>query len=241
MVRRAGDRHEPAELRRGTRLAPRILARGAVVRAALVPTQAGPLDGDEDRVRIVVGPGATLVLEPVAATLALPGDDGIALTLDVTVQTGARLVLDEAPLIVAAGAGVTRRCTVDLEREAVAALRETVVLGRDGEPPGSLDGALRATCDGRVLLHDAVRLGAPATAHVALAPGHRVLATVCLLGTRPPGAQDCELAGPGALRRASGASLPAVEGMLAPVWAAWSRLALSGAAAAARPAAAAPA
>jgi hypothetical protein len=51
-----GDRHELHELRRGARLAPRILTGGAPVRAAFVPTQAGPLAGDEDRIRIVVRP-----------------------------------------------------------------------------------------------------------------------------------------------------------------------------------------
>ena len=124
-----------------TRLAPRILGRGAgAVRAAFVPTQAGPLAGDRDRARIVVGAGATLVVEPVAATLALPG--AARTRADARRRpssAGGRLVLDEAPLIVAAGADVERRCTIELGAGAVAALRETVVLGRDGEPPGTLD------------------------------------------------------------------------------------------------------
>lgn len=243
VVRRAGAGHELAELRRGARLAPRVLARGAVVRIAFVPTQAGPLAGDEDRVRIVVGAGARLAVEPVAATLALPGDAGIALTLDVTVEAGGRLVLDEGPLIVAAGAAVTRRCTVALGDGAVAALRETIVLGRDGEPPGTLDSELRATLAGRALLHDGLRVGPAspeADAHVALAPGDRVLGAVCLLGLRPGGAGDDRfaLAGPGALRRASAAALADVDAALAPAWRAWSR-AVSGAGASGRPAAAA--
>jgi urease accessory protein len=227
-VRRTGDRHELCELRRGARLTPRILAGGAAVRAAFVPTQAGPLAGDEDRVRIVVGAGATLAVEPVAATLALPGAERIVLTLDVTVEAGGRLVLDEAPLIVAAGADVVRRCSVELAEGAVAALRDTVVLGRDGEPPGTLDSELRATLAGRVLLHDGLRFCAasPATdAHVALAPGQRVLATACLLGLRPP-EPALALAGPGALTRAAGASLAAVDAAMADTWQAWSQRAL---------------
>ena len=143
-----------------TRLAPRILARGAVVRAAFVPTQAGPLAGDRDSARIVVGAGATLVLEPVAATLALPGAARTVLRLDVTVRERGRLVLDEGPLIVAAGAEVERRCVIELETGAVAALRETIVLGRDGEAPGTLDATLRATLAGRPLLHDGLRFEA---------------------------------------------------------------------------------
>jgi urease accessory protein len=219
-----------------------VLARGRVVRAALVPTQAGPLAGDEDRVRIVVGAGATLIVEPVAATLALPGAAGIVLSLDVTVEAGGRFVLDEAPLIVAAGAHVTRRCTVTLQGPgAVAVLRETVVLGRDGEPPGTLDSELRATLDGRALLHDGLRVGAAspqADAHVALAPSHRVLGTICLLGARPQGGEPYALAGPGALRRATGPSLAVVDRALEATWRAWSAGALSAAGASAGPAAA---
>jgi urease accessory protein len=200
-----------------------------VVRAAFVPTQAGPLAGDEDAVRIVVGAGAALVVEPVAATLALPGAQRIRLALEVTVGAGGRLVLDEAPLIVAAGADVTRRCTIELADGAVAALRETVVLGRDGEPPGTLDSVLRATLRGRVLLHDGVRVSAGTAAgdvHVALAPGHRVLCTACLLGARPP-APAVALTGTGALARATGASLAAVDADIAATWRAWSQRALA--------------
>ena len=155
------------------------------MRAAFVPTQAGPLAGDRDSARIVVGAGATLIVEPVAATLALPGAARTVLGLDVTVGAGGRLVFDEGPLIVAAGADVERRCTIELEAGAVAALRETVILGRDGEPPGALDSSLRVTLAGRPLLHDALRLHSADGAHVALAPGHRVVTTISLLGARP--------------------------------------------------------
>jgi urease accessory protein len=216
-----------ADLRRGSRLAPRVLGRDAgAVRAAFVPTQAGPLAGDRDRTRIVVGAAATLIVEQVAATLALPGAARTLLALDVTVEAGGRLVLDEAPLIVAAGADVEWHCTLALGEGAVAALRETVVLGRDGEPPGTLVSTLRATLDGRALMHDGLRLGPGGDdAHVALAPGHRVVSTACLLGMRPDGgspAGACALAGPGALLRATGPSLAVTEAAGAAVWTAWS-------------------
>jgi urease accessory protein len=213
------------DLRRGARLAPRILARepGGLVRAAFVPTQAGPLAGDEDRARIVVGPGAALVVEPVAATLALPGAERTRLTLDVLVHEDGWLVLDEGPLIVAAGADVERRCTLVLAAGAVVALRETVVLGRDGEARGTLRATTRATLAGRPLLHDGLRAGPGGAAdHVALAPGHRGVSSACLLGIRPAPSSDAyALAGPGALIRASGVSLAATERAVAARWAAW--------------------
>jgi len=217
-----------AELRRGTRLAPRILGRegGGTVRAAFVPTQAGPLAGDHDAARIVVGPGATLVVEPVAATLVLPGAALTTSQLDVTVAAGGRLVLDEAPLIVAAGATVRRRCTIELQVGGVAALRETLVLGRDGEPPGTLDSSLRVTLDGRPLLHDGLRFDAPPPADdafVALAPGERVVCTVSLLGARPrAGRGVLMLDGPGGLLRATGRSLAPVEAAVQSAWRSWS-------------------
>jgi urease accessory protein len=225
----AGGGHAVAELRRGARLAPRILQRGAgAVRAAFVPTQAGPLAGDHDGARIVVGPGATLVVEPVAATLALPGAARTVLALDVTVRAGGRLVLDEGPLIVAAGADVERRCVIELEAGAVAALRETLVLGRDGEPPGSLDSTTRVTLAGAALLHDGLRFAATGAAHVALAPGHRVVAGAGLFGMRPPVAVAgaLRLEGAGALLRATGASTAATDAALAACWQAWARAAL---------------
>jgi urease accessory protein len=174
-------------------------------------------------VRIAVGAGATLIVDPVAATLALPGPARTLLTLDVTVAEGGRLVLDEAPLIVAAGAEVERHCAIELAEGAVAALRETVVLGRDGEPPGLLVSTLRATLAGRALLHDGLRLGpAGADAHVALPPTHRVVATVGLLGARAaPAGGVLALARAGALRRATGPSLAGVESALADLWRTW--------------------
>ena len=202
-------------LRRGARLAPRVIGPGQV---AIVPTQAGPLDGDHDRVRLHVGAGATLVTVPIAATLALPGSS--RLELEATVEAGGRLALDEAPLIVAEGAAVIRRTRVVLGPGAVAAVRDVVVMGRSGEARGRLDAEFRATLEERPLLHDALRLE-PGSAgdHVALAPGHRVVGTVCLLGERDE--EEPALAGPGALRRATGPDVPCVEAALARTWARW--------------------
>jgi urease accessory protein len=206
-------------LRRSARLAPRVLSHGPITRAALVPTQAGPLAGDHDRVRLHVGPGATLVLVPIAATVALPGAARSTLELDATVEAGGRLVLDEPPLIVAEGADVVRTIRLTLGPGAVAAVRDLVVLGRAGEGPGRLDSSLRVTLDGRPLLHDALRVEPAAhDAHVALAPGHRVIGTVCVLGA-PAGDAGHALAGPGALWRATGPEAPSVEAALAPPWA----------------------
>jgi urease accessory protein len=198
-------------LRRSARLSPQILSRGPVVRVALVPTQAGPLDGDHDRVRLHVGAETTLVMVPIAATVALPGAS--RLERETTVE--GVLVLDEPPLIVAEGAAVVRRTRIDLAPGAVAFVRDIVVLGRSGEGPGRLDSTLRATLDGRPLLHDALRIEPAARDdYVAVPPGHRVIGTAALLGERTE--LGSPLAGPGALERATGPDLPAVEAALQP-------------------------
>lgn len=220
-------------LRRGARLAPRVLVADSTgVRACLVPTQAGPLAGDHDRVEIGVGTGATLIVGPIGAACALAGSARTLLELEVELQVGARLVFEEAPLILAYGANVARSATVKLAAGAVAALRDIVVLGDEGQAGAgvSLASSLRITDPDGVLLHDALRID-PALvhddAHVALAPGHRVVGTLSLFGLRPsvddPAA--LALARQGLLRRATAPGLAAVHAELAPTWADWSRAA----------------
>ncbi|MGI8593222.1 MAG: urease accessory protein UreD [Solirubrobacteraceae bacterium] len=225
--------HVVERLRRGQRLAPRILdAGGGAVHACLLPTQAGPLAGDHDRVRIEVGADATLVVSTITATLALPGSTLIRLDLDVAVGPRARLVLEDPPLIVAAGADVARSTAVTLAAGAVAALRDTVVLGRAGERGGRLLSTLRVTDDDGVVLHDALRLD-PVTsrqdAHVALAPGHRAAGTLCLLGADAQDEPQFVLARAGALRRATARGLAELDAELAAPWARWVRAVAPGA------------
>ena len=146
----------------------------------------------------------TLTVEPIAANVALPGPERTVLELDVTVGAGARLILEDAPLVVAAGADVLRTTTIRLAPGAVAIVRDVVILGRAGEGPGRLESVLR--CDG--ILHDALRVD-PETwaedAYVALAPGHRAIGTYAELGV--PG----NLHGPGHLERVSAPSAADVE------------------------------
>jgi urease accessory protein len=184
-----------AELRRGARIVPRVLGPG---RLTFVRSQAGPLAGDRDRVELVVG--ADLVVEPIAATVALPGPERTVLELVIEVAAGVRLEFADAPLVVAEGADVVRSTVIRLAAGATAVVRDVVVLGRAGEGPGRLESVLRAEGPEGVIVHDALRVE-PATwardAYVALAPGHRAIGTVCELGV--PGNLD----GPGSLWRFS--------------------------------------
>jgi urease accessory protein len=208
-----------AELRRGPRLAFRVLSTDPV-RAALVPVQAGPLAGDHDIVRIRVGAGETLILEPIAATLALPGPARTRLELHA--EVAGRLILDEPALIVPAGADVLRITRIELAEGAVVAWRDTVILGRAGEGPGRVEATTRVTLAGAPLLHETLRLDPEQDdAYVALPPGHRVAGTVALLGL--PG----NLAGPGSLWRATGATASEVDAALRDAWGGASQRVLS--------------
>jgi hypothetical protein len=86
-------------------------------------------------------------------------------------------------------------------------VRDLVILGRAGERPGRLESLLRS--DG--ILHDALRVD-PMTwdedAYVALAPGHRAIATQVELGV--PGNLD----GPGSLWRFSAPGAAACDAWL---------------------------
>ncbi|HEY6891139.1 MAG TPA: urease accessory protein UreD [Solirubrobacter sp.] len=202
-------------------------------RITLLRSQAGPLAGDHDRVEIIVESG-TLEVEPIAATIALPGPERTVLELDVTVEDGARLVLEDAPLIVAEGADVLRTTTVRLGIGATAIVRDLVVLGRAGEGLGRLESVLRVEGPDGAILHDALRIEPDEDDdHVALAPGHRAIGTVATFGERrvsrvepekvdARGAETVafaagELAAGGWLARASGVSAADVVAQLARV------------------------
>ncbi len=78
-----------------------------------------------------------------------------------------------------------------------------------------------------MLLHDELRIDpafARADAYVALAPGHRVVGTLCLFGERPPCDDPAalRLARDGTLRRATAPDMAAVHAELEHTWSQWS-------------------
>ena len=223
------------------RAAPRDAPRAArartaagVVRAALVPTQAGPLAGDArpraDRRRRRARRSSS---SRSPRRSRCPAPRGIVpARCDVAVGAGGRLVLDEAPLILAAGADVERR----VHDRARGRARRRVARDASSSAATARRPAARQRPAGvrpAALLHDGLRVGpasGDADAHVALAPGHRVLGMTCLLGARPAEEDDdavMALAAGGALRRAAGPGTAAVDAALECVWAAWTARALA--------------
>lgn len=179
--------------------------RGA--RVCLVPDGALLLAGDAVAVDIVVGPDARLEIVEAAGTVAydMTGGEPAAWDVDVRVEAGAGLCWAGEPFVVSHGAHVRRRTTLHLADGAVAALRETLVLGRHGECPGRIEQLWRAESAGGVpLLTEELHLDAG-----SLRPGllgrHRVVGSVALVGTRPPAelapAGRMDLEGPGTVWR----------------------------------------
>jgi urease accessory protein len=136
---------------------PRILApAGRLARVALVQSRASLLCGDDVRVRIELGRGASLELVELGATLANDVRGGLPARLDVGVSlaAGGRLVWLAEPLIASAGCALERRLRVELGPGARALLGESLVLGRHGEEPGRVGSRTRITLEGRPLVDE---------------------------------------------------------------------------------------
>ncbi|KAF0847281.1 urease accessory protein UreD [Nocardia caishijiensis] len=132
----------------------------------LIGTAATPLGGDELDIRIVVRPGARLVVRSVAATIALPSavTPRSSARWYFEVGTGGELDFDPEPTIVAGGADHHMVTTVVLAVDARLRLRERVQLGRSGEDGGGWRGDLVADVAEVPLLRHRLELGAGAAA-----------------------------------------------------------------------------
>ncbi|NUT48057.1 MAG: urease accessory protein UreD [Saccharothrix sp.] len=161
-----------------------------VARVHLVSAVTAPLGGDDLELRVTVGPGASLELRGVAATLALPGRHagGSRALVDVELADGASLAHLPEPTVVTARACHEAVFRARMGEGARLRARDVVVLGRAGEPGGSLTTTLDVRRDGPVIKQTS-RLGTPEVdrSPAGLA-GRRVLGTELLCwGEDPPG------------------------------------------------------
>ncbi|MFI6166834.1 urease accessory protein UreD [Nocardia sp. NPDC051052] len=165
----------------------------------LIGTAATPLGGDELDIRIVVGPGARLVVRSVAATIALPSAATPASLAHwrFQVDSGGDLDFDPEPTIVAGGAQHHTISTILLAPDARLRLRERVQIGRSGEDNGAWRGDLIADLGDIPLLRHRLELGAGTAADDSLAapraleselryPDDRPVETAGLAETRLP-------------------------------------------------------
>lgn len=232
-----------ADGRRGTRLAelrgqapllPRQTGAGGEAEVHLVSGAAGPIGGDRLRVDVEVGPGASLCVRTVAASLALPGPTGARSRFVVTARVGAggRLRWLPEPLIGAAGCNHLSLSIVDLDEGAALLWREELVCGRHGEQVGDVEIGTTIRYLGRTLLRSTVSVGerAPGWAGPAVLGGGRAVASVVHVdpawaATGPPAARVLGptaavmplVGGPAVLASATGADLAEVRTALAAV------------------------
>ena len=181
----------------------------------------GPVGGDELILRIDVGAGAFLRVRTAAASIALPGLDGLESVLRVSVSVGAggRLEYLPEPVVVTAGARHATVVSVTLAAGASLLLRDELLLGRHGEAGGAARSVLRADYAGRPLLRQSLSVSGtdPASLGPAVLAGHRGVGTLLVVnpgegcaagsaGVAGPGPADTDpevavmpLAGPGVL------------------------------------------
>jgi urease accessory protein len=225
--------------RRGTRTRlttmrsafPVALRRTGPERVHLVGTGAWPLGGDRVRLVIEVGPDAELDVAAVAANVALPGRSGRPSVVEVQVRiaSGGRLHLDLGPTIVAQGADHRAILDVDLGVGSRVALRELVVLGREGERGGRSDQRLDVTREGLAVVREhAIRPDPRAPAFTD--DGARAVGSVLVVDGRPGTASSLESAAPcrlDAAARSPGGRAAVAGAMLAlPEGSGWRAVAL---------------
>ncbi len=141
---------------------PPLLLRPTPAALQLVGGAAGPLGGDRLGYRVRVGAAATLTVRSVAASMVLPGTDESVLDIDVEVAEGAHLDWEPQALISVVASTHRQRTVIRLAPTATLRWRETLVLGRSGEEPGSLTSVLRVERGGDVVHHNELRIGADA-------------------------------------------------------------------------------
>lgn len=199
------------ELRGEPPLLPRVTGtRGpsAVAEVHLVGGAAGPIGGDELFLDIDVGPGASLVLRTVAATVALPGPHGrpSSTTIRACVAAGGRLVVRPEPVVAAAGCDHRVLSTVELDAGAQLVWWEELICGRYGEACGDLTMELAVRRSGQPVYRQDLAIGgrAPHWAGPAVLDGNLAYGTVLIIDgqSRPAATVDggclMALAEPGA-------------------------------------------
>ncbi|MDQ0985415.1 urease accessory protein UreD [Streptomyces sp. V2I9] len=163
----------------------RLRSRGAEARVCVVGAMSAPLGGDRLRIEAAARRGAALHVTSAAATLALRGPTTAPATYDVhlSVADGAELRWLPKPLISAAGSNLRQSWTVDLAPTARLVLREELVLGRTGEPPGRVTTRLTVRRGGHVLLDQEADYGpgAPGWDGPAVLAHHRATGTLLIV------------------------------------------------------------
>jgi urease accessory protein len=163
---------------------------GGPARVAILQRAAHLVGGDDVRLEVEVGDGAALELIEISATLVHAGAlarQSIALVAG----ERSRVCLAEQPLIVAAGARLERRLTLSLDAGARVVHRDTLVLGRHGEPPGGAEVRTRVERAGVPLLDETLATADLANLRsAAVLGGARIVGALGRYGVNGPAPPD---------------------------------------------------
>jgi urease accessory protein len=147
---------------------------------------AGPIGGDELGLRISVGPGAFLRVRTAAASITLPGPDGLesALRVTIDVEAGARFEYLPEPVVVSAGARHATIIRATVAEGASLLLRDELLLGRHGEAGGTARSVLYVNYAGRPLLRQSLEVSGadPVSMGPTLLNGHRAAGSLLWVG-----------------------------------------------------------
>lgn len=222
----AGMDRAVVDLRAGA-VVPRLVRRSAnTAHVALVAGGALLLGGDEVRISVTVGEGCLLELEDIGGTVAYDADQvSSSWHVRVSIARGGTLLWHGMPFIVASGASVERALAMEIAPSGRACLRETFVLGRAGEPGGSMRIRTDVRLGGKPLLIEELDVRGGVQVPGVLGDS-RVMDTVLLAGARPP-KRDTTLSTvlhfeeAGAMARSLGSE--AHLSSVSDAWADWSR------------------
>jgi urease accessory protein len=162
---------------------------GDRARVAVVHTSAMLVAGDDLRLEVRVGPGASCELCEISASVAHPADGQGLIEQQLAVQVGeaGTLLLCERELVLAAASRLRRTTRIELTGSARVAHRETIVLGRYGEAPGAAVVRTRVERDGLPVFDDTLDTRDAATIRSpAVLGASRVVGTFGLWGVSAP-------------------------------------------------------
>lgn len=211
----------------GDFVTPRFIGRdGNTVRICLVGHQAMLLAGDWLELDVEVAAGARLELVESSATIAYNGRGGRAgWRASVRIAGSGSLVWRSEPFVVAAGADVERTLDIAVDDGGVAALYESLVLGRHQELGGALLSHTRASYQRSPVLVETLDLSDPvARSRPGVLGRYRVLTSALVVGLPVCTAvtpHTSPLAGPGGLARVLEVDAHCAEERIRPFWESW--------------------
>ncbi|MGS2586578.1 urease accessory protein UreD [Streptomyces hebeiensis] len=165
----------------------RTRAAGPGLRVTVVGAMSAPLGGDRLAIEAEVREGARLTVDAAAATVSLPSRTAVPASYDVRLTVGehAELCWLPGPVISAYGSDLRARTRVELAATARLVLREEQVLGRHGEPPGTLVSRLTVRRAGRPLFDQELGSGPGVPGGwdgPAVLAGHRATGQLLVVG-----------------------------------------------------------